>query len=343
MTDFLINDPTVETQWRSLILFGKNSATYKFAFAKSLLELVNRETTIVTLDDLAEPFSRLIIEHLKIHDKQGNSNSSQFLKACRSRLNNEISQSELLETTKSKGFVNVVDAFQNVGGGTIEKPFYEKNYTSSSKQLVITDELLRLKEQFQYENLDSEVEARWRLVETAWNIGISPNLIEVKHDVLNDELYLETDIMDRVDVAHSRGALSGYQKGKCFYCCDDISIVTNSENICHVDHFLPHTNKREHLPANINGVWNLVLACQTCNGLSEKGTRIPELDYLYRLHKRNEYYISSKHPLAETIVNQTGADTNSRQVFLRNHFQIARNSNPTNLWKPENTYPCPFH
>jgi hypothetical protein len=44
MTQFQINDTSLETQWRALILFGKNSATYKFAFAKSLLELVNKET-----------------------------------------------------------------------------------------------------------------------------------------------------------------------------------------------------------------------------------------------------------------------------------------------------------
>jgi len=40
MTEFQINDRSLESQWRALILFGKNSATYKFAFAKSLLEVV---------------------------------------------------------------------------------------------------------------------------------------------------------------------------------------------------------------------------------------------------------------------------------------------------------------
>ena len=39
MTKFQLNDPSLESQWRAIILFGKNSATYKFAFAKSLLKL----------------------------------------------------------------------------------------------------------------------------------------------------------------------------------------------------------------------------------------------------------------------------------------------------------------
>jgi hypothetical protein len=43
MTEFKINDPILESQWRALILFGKNSANYKFTFAKSLLELLENE------------------------------------------------------------------------------------------------------------------------------------------------------------------------------------------------------------------------------------------------------------------------------------------------------------
>ena len=53
MNDFTFNDPSLETQWRSIILFGRNSATYKFAFARSLLELVDNERNIITLDELS--------------------------------------------------------------------------------------------------------------------------------------------------------------------------------------------------------------------------------------------------------------------------------------------------
>ena len=61
MTQFQINDPSLEYQWRALILFGKNSATYKFAFAKSLLELVKKETNKISLTELSQPFSKNII------------------------------------------------------------------------------------------------------------------------------------------------------------------------------------------------------------------------------------------------------------------------------------------
>jgi len=39
VTQFQINDPSLESQWRAIILFGKNSATYKFAFAKAIIEV----------------------------------------------------------------------------------------------------------------------------------------------------------------------------------------------------------------------------------------------------------------------------------------------------------------
>ena len=39
MTLFTEVQPTLENYWRSIILFGRNVASYKFALGKSLLEL----------------------------------------------------------------------------------------------------------------------------------------------------------------------------------------------------------------------------------------------------------------------------------------------------------------
>ena len=300
----------------AIILFGKNSATYKFAFAKSLLELANKETTRISLKDLADPFSRNILNHLKENDKQGNSKSSTFLNGCRSYLNDELDYQELLKLTERYGFVNVVDAI----GGEIPNPFYHKDYVG--RKIVITDELLKLKENFHFQNFEQEVEARWNLVETAWNLNINPNLLEVKYDEENALFFIESDMMKRKDVTSVKDALNGYQKGKCFYSFQDISINSNSQNICDVDHFLPHTNKVIHSQngANINGVWNLVLADSSVN--RQKSARVPEKRFLERLFNRNEFYISSKHPLAETIVNQTGLTKDKRKRFLEKHYNL---------------------
>lgn len=334
MTRFQINDPSLESQWRALILFGKNSATYKFAFAKSLLELIDNETTSISLSELAKPFSRNIISHLKENDKQGSSRTSSFLDACREYIKGNYTNDQLLIQTEKLGFVNVVDAFQNINGGQIPDVFYEKNYKSGNKEIIIKDSLLKLKESIQFENFNQEVEARWSLVETAWNLNLNPKLLEVKYDEDRSLFFLENDFMRRIDITSVRDSLNGYQKGKCFYSFQDISVLKGSPNLCEVDHFLPHLHKSVHhdFGANINGVWNLVLSDKDIN--RNKSARVPEKRFLNRLFNRNEFYIESKHPLAETIINQTGSTRQKRINFLNKQYKLALDSSIL-TWKPE--------
>jgi len=210
--------------------------------------------------------------------------------------------------------------------------FYEKDYSKGNKRIVITDDLLRLKDSFHFEN---ETEARWKLVETAWNLKINPNLLEVKYDETSSLFFLENDFMRRVDITSVRDSLNGYQKGKCFYSFMDISIIKDSPDICHLDHFLPHKNKQVHANAgaNINGVWNLVLAHSSMNSTKEKGAKVPDRKYLNRLFNRNEFYISSKHPLAETIINQTGKTKELRRDFLGKQYNLTL-ENSIISWTP---------
>ncbi|MDF3078004.1 MAG: hypothetical protein K0S09_1893 [Sphingobacteriaceae bacterium] len=336
-TRFQINDPSLESQWRAIILFGKNSATYKFAFAKSLLELVEKQKTNISLQALAIPFANSIVDHLKKSDKQGSSASSKFLQACRDFISNSISQEQLYSLTETYGFVNVVDAFQNVNGGVVPNSFYEKNFKAGKKEIVVTDNLLKMKELFQYRNLNKEVEARWNLVETAWSLQINPNLLEVKVDEDRSMFYINTNLMRRVDITSVRDGLNGYQKGKCFYSFKDISINSNTSDVCDVDHFLPHVNKLTHANhgVNINGVWNLVLADRSVN--LDKKAKIPERRFLQRLFNRNEFYIESKHPLAETIINQTGKTKENRRRFLETQYNLAL-SQSIQQWKPKFEY-----
>ena len=334
MTRFQINDPSLESQWRAIILFGKNSATYKFAFAKALLTLIEDQKTEISLQELAAPFADSIVEHLIKNDKQGNSSSSKFLDGCRKYIKGELEQSQLYSITEKYGFVNVVDAFQNVNGAAIPNLFYEKSYTPNGKKITVTDNLLKIKELFQYRNLDQEVEARWNLVETAWQLQINPNLLEVQYDEDRCLFFIENRFMSRIDITSVRDSLNGYQKGKCFYSYQDISVYKNDNNICEVDHFLPHLNKNHHHRngANINGVWNLVLADGSIN--RDKRARIPERRFLERLYNRNEFYIESKHPLAETIINQTGATKEKRIKFLAQQYNLAL-ENSIHQWKPK--------
>jgi hypothetical protein len=44
--------------------------------------------------------------------------------------------------------------------------------------------------------------------------------------------------------------------------------------------------------------------------------RLPDLTYLERLHTRNEFLISSHHPLKETLIQQTGSSEKARVIFV---------------------------
>ena len=119
VTHFTEVQPTLENYWRSIILFGRNVASYKFALGKSLLELSQQGKETVSLEELAEPFARHICEHLQIAAKQATSASSRFLDTCRKFNADEIKKEELLDATAKLGFNNVIDAFHVVHDGEI--------------------------------------------------------------------------------------------------------------------------------------------------------------------------------------------------------------------------------
>jgi 5-methylcytosine-specific restriction endonuclease McrA len=320
--------PSRESYWRAIILFGRNVASYKFALAKSLLELASNEATSISLDELAVPFSRHIREHLKSNEKQGTFASSKFLDACRKFNQGALSEDALLRETVSRGFHNVIDAFHVVNQGEIPVRFFTDERRNGNR-IVITDELLSLKESMQFESLPHEAEARWRLVETAWTLNMSANLLSVLYDAEAGLLYVQAGDRRRMNVTSARGALNGYQKGKCFYCFSDILLDGGSSNLPDVDHFFPIALVqmfRSGYNAPINGVWNLVLACQRCNrGAMGKFTRVPALKYLERLHTRNSFLINSHHPLRETLMNQTGQTEEQRRSFLQEQYRQAKN------------------
>lgn len=335
---------TDETLWRSIILFGRNVATYKFALGKALLDLAREDKTLITLEELAEPYSRYLCEHLNLTEKQGTFQRSRFLETCRRYNEGTLTKDSLIEKTVALGFNNVIDAFHVVGNGEVERRFF-MDERKSKKGIEITDRLLDLKNNLQFPNLPYEVEARWRLVETAWSLNISPNLLEAKHDEERQLIFIENRDRRRVNVTSSRDSLNGYQKGKCFFCFKDIIIDdSNTYHLADVDHFFPHSLiTRITNPAfNINGVWNLVLSCRECNrGANGKFNLVPSLPLLERLHKRNEWFIESHHPLRETIIKQTGSTPEARVSFLQTVYNVAREYR-IHTWAPSTTYEPAF-
>jgi hypothetical protein len=271
---------------------------------------------------------------MSLSPKQG-TNPGKFLEAVKA-FNRDRDLDALVKATIVGGFNNVIDAFHNVGTTSVLHKFFVDE-RKSSKGIRITDEFARLADSIQIGNIAQEVDSRWRLVETAWNIGIAANHLVVQHDHALGEIFALDSEQRRRNVTSSRGALNGYQKGKCFYCGAGLRLLGEDLNT-DVDHFFPDRLKRSHFKLNLDGVWNLVLACQSCNrGTGGKFDRIPSLALLERLNTRNEFLIGSHHPLRETLINQTGKTTDSRRDFLATLYRQVQ-LNPATAWEPEATF-----
>lgn len=322
MSKFYEIEPTLDNYWRSIILFGRNVASYKFALAKSLYDLKDNGDTVITLDKLAVPFAKHITEHLRICDKQITSPNSKFLDGCRDFNAKKITQAKLVDLTVQLGFNNVIDAFHNVHNAELPTRFF-MDERKTKGGIVLTDEFFKLGEQFQYTNLAAETEARWRLVETAWELNLPKNLIQIDYQDETKTFFANSKLR-RVPVTAASPSLNGYQKGRCFYCYRDISISNLHPDFADVDHFFPHDLRQCDETKPINGVANLVLSCTDCNrGPNGKFAKLPSLQLLERLHNRNEYLISSHHPLRETLIAQTGFTTESRQQFLQDAYNCS--------------------
>lgn len=336
---FISVNPTVEDCWRGIILYGQNSASYKFALAESLLRLNPQAGQLLKLEDLAPVFGKAIAGHISHSPKQG-TRPGKFLNSVQ-RFNTDGNLEELIKATVAGGFQDVFDAFHNIGTSSVLHKFFIDE-RRANKGIRITDEFSKLAEGYQIKNIIQEVDSRWRLVETAWNLGIAANHLVVQHDHDLGQIFTFDKASKRTAVTSSRGALNGYQKGSCFYCGANLRLLGEDFNT-DVDHFFPHKLKRSNLDLNLDGVWNLVLSCQSCNrGPGGKFDRIPSLKLLEKLHIRNEFLIGSHHPLRETLMNQTGATTHKRIDFLNRIYKRVQ-LNPLDAWEPNDVYsPGPF-
>lgn len=361
--EYLTTGSVEESNFRSVILFGRNSASYKFALAKALFELARQGKDSVTLEQLSNPYTKHLIEHVKKHPRQTTNRSSKFMDACAGYAGGLVTYDQLISTAVKFGFNNVLDAFHVVNKGNVPVKFFEKDFHGVSKRLILTDEIFELANSTEANNIFQEIESRWNLVETAWETGVSANLLSYDEET---QQIMRNDNLRRRSVTSARGALNGYQKGHCFYCFDSIAVGKPKEEEelkpelvfsdepsqieyafvslddesdkepCDVDHFFPRVLSKEMHGINLDGVWNLVLSCKDCNrGVDGKFARIPEKKYLDRLYRRNEYLIISHHPLRESLVAQTGGDSWERWRFLNEVDKRAGELLPGARWSIE--------
>ena len=229
---------TPEGDWRHIVRFGRNVASYKFALGQALLDLGARQQTFVRLEDLAVPYAAAICEHLQVEDRQSTSAQSKFLDACRSRNRGDLDAAQLAEVTARLGFANVIDAFHISRGGQPTQTRFFADERASRQGITLTDHLLELANGLQATVLPCEVDARWNLVQMSWGLRLGTRLVSFEMTPDDDavDLYAPARLR-RGPVTGVRAALSGYQDGRCAYCQSPFTDIGTSRVA--VDHVLP--------------------------------------------------------------------------------------------------------
>lgn len=285
------------------------------------------------MHELAVRFSEHLARHIRTAPKQSTRTGPvEYFELCRRFNEGEATADELVEYTERHAFDDVIDRFHVVGREDVPIRFYIDE-RSSSGGITLTKDIHELADSLSGD-LNREVESRWNLVETAWTLNLPARLIEVQADTELNNLTIMLNGR-RSSVTSARGALNGYQRGSCFYCFRPISIVPGNELLGQVDHFFPFVlgTRDRSFSGKVDGVWNLVLSCASCNGPAGKSDKVPSPNLLQRLDRRNEYLIESNHPLKETIKKQTGQTMPDRHAFLQ-AFHTAATSALIHNWEP---------
>ncbi|NLI74313.1 MAG: HNH endonuclease [Euryarchaeota archaeon] len=300
----MMHSPEPENYWRGVILFGRNSSTYKMALGKLLLGYSYSGLDRISLDDLASDFLSLYIERTENnHPQQGVMGRKTIVEHQIDLIRHgDRSFDSAVEVVKAQALSNMVLVkFNNLFGTKISKPFY--SFTPGDSEITLNANLLRLSDsKIEKNSLESEILGRWDLLEHAYErTRIAPLSVDERMEYL-------INAEDRKVLTPLIPMIEGYQQGRCFYCGRPLYDI-------HVDHVIPFS------AIHHNDVWNLVLAHAECN--EQKSDSIPSKLFIDRLILRNEYYISSSHPLKDEIIRKTGNSSSMRKNEIYRQYRDA--------------------
>jgi hypothetical protein len=322
------NDPL--NIFRTIVLFGKNVSTYKFALGSVLMKQDPKSEIRIT--DITQDFLKELYSHYQQSPKQWTGGENSVTRAFDTYANGG-NWEEMVKVAEKSIYNNVFDAFHNIGGSSIKDECRLFEYNKVSKILTLTDTLNKiLHKELSKSTIINENQTRWRLVEEAWRNSLSPNILEYDNGEFHSYNLLNPDI--RTNLRSAVNVLLPYQKGRCFYCNKEIN---QNASVCDhdfpdVDHVFPFSSliRRNIRPLRSNGIWNLVIACQECNrGNSGKFDSPPSPKYFQKLLTRNilfteEHRHSLKNSILITMHCENAADVEKRMHFISNQFRFIK-------------------
>lgn len=291
--------------WRAIILYGLNESTYKMALGQALIRFCQRGKIHISMSDLAIEFFDLYLERLKNGKPQVfNPNRTAVVQTIIDLYKlGKFDRDTAIRKIEREAFNDVIPRFHNVYKQKIPIQFFEYN----KQGLIISDHLYEVVETESSNKLKQELNSRWSLLESAFEIKRNHNT-----RLINDirKIYLINGY-DRTNITQNRPVLNSYQNDVCFYCGE----IMKDDDV-HVDHVIP----RQFI--NHDEIWNLVLAHGFCN--KQKSDFLPSIVYIYKLIERNEHFIESNHPIKEKLIKQLGNTPKKRKDYILKVYDDAK-------------------
>jgi len=323
---------------RTILLFGRNVSTYKFALADTLLH--SPANSILSYQDLRDSFLKSLYDHYIInpHQYQGGSNT---ITRAFDQFTIDNDWDKIVPIAEKNIYNNVFDAFHNVGGSSIKSEYILFEHDRNNKQIILTEKIHQIIESSDLASqLTKENQSRWSIVEEAWKNKLSPNLLVYEND---ENIYSIVQGQKRVNLRSAVDVLLPYQHARCFYCNKQLNTYAKSDehDFPDVDHVIPFSAFNNQIfsdEINSNVIWNLVIACQECNrGNKGKFNSPPDRIYFEKLIDRNILFTQEhKHSLKNTILMSLGASNHNQVKQKMNLFK-----NYIDLivgWKPQYIY-----
>jgi len=301
------NDFENKDYWKAIVLYGLNTATYKIALGKTLLNLTKLGKSEIAWETLAKEFLNQYLIRLKERPNMPQliltNRKTEMEKIVQRYQMGNLSLDEAIQRTAKFGFKDVIPRFQTIGNDKelIGERFYHFEF---GKNIRLRDEIFRIGED-SHQELIKELDARWSLLEGAFKIRTSDKNWELINSI--EEIYLSTGY-DRTNLTLNIPFLQGYQGNLCFYCGEKIK----KTDVIHVDHVLPRK------VLNHDEIWNLVLSHSYCN--AHKSDKIVPTYYLEKLITRNENIMGSNHPWKFKIEKALGSTKIQRITSTKHHY-----------------------
>lgn len=336
--DFYQNAFSPSSTLRTILLFGRNVSTYKFALVDALLQ--SDPQSYLSYADIRDGFLKSLYQHYLKNPNQYQTGPNSLTRAF-DQYSNDQDWENLIKVAMQNIYNNVFDAFHNVGGSSIKLEYALFEHDKKSKQLVLSENIHRILDNKSLTaQLLKENQSRWAIVEEAWKNKLSPNLLVFDAD---KNIYSISPGHERVNLRSAVDVLLPYQHSRCFYCNKVMDPQANHSDydFPDVEHTIPHSafNRIEVFDEiNPGGIWNLVVACHECNrGKYGKFNSPPHTRFFDKLISRNMLFTQEhRHSMKNTILLSMGArdykEVKRKMAMFRPYIDL------TVGWEPKTTH-----